>query len=331
MPNKFFYQCKVCQFSLHKVCYSMPKRVMHPADPNHHLTLSASSFTNQSTECEACGRCIAGFYYNCTKCSLYYHMLCVAMPLSVKIPSSHPHILKLELKPPYDFQCDLCDRPSYSGWLYRCRLCEFDAHISCAVTFKGTQSPLRSLGSKSHQHELMELLSEGMKKGIQVNNEKNLDRDQFQPLDQSILISEDFTLPSYHFSDACFSIDIAKSIWMNENTNEASREAFNHQVQLLGSKETEKDWTVTDSKHTKEKLEVARRQSFDFGKKYLKRELSLAPSTGMGSYVWEELGQENKKGNLNATNDRMQLKDQTTEIENVNLRRPFWSKLLMCF
>ncbi|KAK6149226.1 hypothetical protein DH2020_016751 [Rehmannia glutinosa] len=262
---------------------------MHPADPNHRLTLFASSLIAKlPTECEACERYISGFYYSCDKCSVYYHMLCIAMPLSVKIPFFHPHILKLEIKPPYDFQCDLCDRPSYSGWLYRCRLCEFDAHISCAVTFNGTDPSLleRSVSeiysvednrireTKFHQNEVMELLSEGMKKGVEVKNEKNLDRDQFRSLDQSIMISEDFTLPSYHFSDACFSIDIAKSI---------------------------------------------ERQSFDFREKYIKRELSLAPLTGIGSHVWEELSLENNNGHLNAVNERMQLKDQITEIENVRI------------
>ncbi|XP_057794802.1 protein VACUOLELESS GAMETOPHYTES-like [Salvia miltiorrhiza] len=117
MPRNFFYECKLCRFSLHKVCYSMPKKVMHPADPNHCLKLlTSSTVAEKSDECEACGRHIAGFHYSCTKCSLYYHMLCVALPLSLKMESSHPHVLKLELKPLYDFECDVCDRPSYNGW-----------------------------------------------------------------------------------------------------------------------------------------------------------------------------------------------------------------------
>lgn len=205
--NGFFYQCKICQFSLHKVCYAMPKEVSHPSDQNHNLTLQLpSSVSDQSNDCNACGSRIDGFYYSCTKCSIYCHMLCVALPLSVKIPSSHPHILKLELKPPYDFQCDLCDRPSYGGWLYRCELCEFDAHVSCAV--KGTQSPhqRRGLDSKSYEHEVMELLSEVMK-GTDVKNRDQDDQDHNH--NQSVHVPEDFALPSYQFSDACFSLDIS--------------------------------------------------------------------------------------------------------------------------
>ncbi|KAH6757234.1 hypothetical protein C2S52_023562 [Perilla frutescens var. hirtella] len=314
-PNSFFYQCKVCKFSLHKVCYSMPKKAMHPADPNHSLNLLTSFVAEETNECEACGRYIAGFYYNCTKCSLHFHMLCVAMPLSVKIPSSHPHILKLELKPLYDFKCDICDRPSYHGWHYHCRACEFDAHVSCAV--KGTHSPQQKFSpqiyslkggdgvneSKSHQRELMELLSEGMQR-VEVNNVKNLDHDDHhhhhdhdhhRPLDQSIQVSEAFTLPSCQFSDACFSLDITNT------------EACNHQIQ------TQKDWNVYDSKQNNEKLQLLKRQSFSFGMRDLKRE---APSTGICTNVWDELGRANENRNTNATNDRTLSKDQAKETQN---------------
>ncbi|KAK4413051.1 hypothetical protein Salat_2952300 [Sesamum alatum] len=130
--------------------------------------------------------------------------------------------------------------------------------------------------------------------GIKANNEKNLD--------QPSLISEDFTLASYNFSDACFSIDITKSIRIDENANDANREGFDHQVQIPGPKETAK---------------VAKRESCDLSKRDLKREVSLAPWTGIPSPVWEELGQGNKNRNLTATNDRMLLKDQTTKTENV--------------
>lgn len=311
-PNSFFYQCKICKFSLHKVCYSMPKKLMHPADPNHCLSLLTSSLEEKPDECEACGRDIAGFHYSCTRCSLYYHMLCVAMPLSVKIPSSHPHILKLELKPLYDFKCDICDRPSYHGWHYHCRLCEFDAHVSCAV--EGAQSPQKPVSqiysstdhdavheSKSHQHELMELLSEGMK----VKNVNNLDQDRHhRALDQSIAVSEAFTLPSCQFSDACFSLDISNP---------------NHQIQ------TQNEWIVHDSKQTNEKLQLLKRQSFSFGVRDLKRELSLAPSTGICTEVWDELGRGNENRNTKATNDRMVFKDQAKDTDNVRTLLPFFS------
>ncbi|XP_075490773.1 protein VACUOLELESS GAMETOPHYTES-like [Primulina tabacum] len=213
MPGTFCFQCKLCLFFLHKVCYRMPIKVLHPADPNHHLTLLAKP----TSRCEACGKHISGFCYRCTKCNLSYHMLCIALPLSLKIPSLHLHTLKLELKPPYDFQCDLCHKSSYSGWLYRCRLCEFDAHISCAVTYNKVTTRYHKrkadyLDSLSPQNELMEILSQGMK----VMEEKNSKDAIHEPQDQSSMVSENFTLPSYQFSGSCFSIDIAKSIQEDE-------------------------------------------------------------------------------------------------------------------
>ncbi|XP_073306875.1 protein VACUOLELESS GAMETOPHYTES-like [Primulina huaijiensis] len=213
MPGIFCFQCKLCLFFLHKVCYRMPIKLLHPADPNHHLTLLAKP----TSRCEACGKHISGFCYRCTKCNLSYHMLCIALPLSLKIPSLHLHTLKLELKPPYDFQCDLCHKSSYSGWLYRCRLCEFDAHISCAVTYNKVTTRYHKrkadyLDSISPQNELMEILSQGMK----VMEEKNSKDAIHEPQDQSSMVSENFTLPSYQLSGSCFSIDIAKSIQEDE-------------------------------------------------------------------------------------------------------------------
>ncbi|XP_047961528.1 uncharacterized protein LOC125206298 [Salvia hispanica] len=298
MPRNFFYQCKLCGFSLHKVCYSMPKKVMHPADPNHWLKLSTpSTVLEKPDECEACGRHIAGYYYSCTECPLSYHMLCVAMPLSVKIMSSHPHVLKLEFRPVYDFKCDVCDMPRFNGWHYHCRMCEFDAHVSCAV--KGAQPLLKddgTNGSKSHQHELMELLSEQMKH-VEVKNANNLDLDRdhhLQSLDQLSAISEVFTLPSCQFSDACFSLDVSKPIPIERNKNE---------------------WSECDSKQNNEKLQLLKRQSFSFGMKDLKREVTLAPSTGICTPVWDEMGRENENRNANAANNIMLFKDQAKETE----------------
>lgn len=320
MPRNFFYHCKICRFSLHKVCSSMPKKVVHPSDPNHCLDLSTSSLAEKSKECEACGRYIDGFYYSCIKCSLYCHMLCVAMPLSVKIASSHPHVLKLEVEPLYDFKCDVCEKPSYNGWHYHCRMCEFDAHVSCAVKGSSLLRDDRIDGSKSHHHELMELLSEGMRR-VEVKHANNLglglDHDHhLRHLDQSSTVSEAFTLPSCQFSDACFSLDISNSIPSEGNGYDAGREA---------------SWAVCDSKQNNDKLQLLKRQSFSFGVKELKREVTLPPSTGIRTPVWDELGRGNENRNTNVTNDRMHFKDQTTETEIVRTSLPSFNGFIVWF
>ncbi|XP_029127010.1 uncharacterized protein LOC114915853 [Cajanus cajan] len=130
-----YYRCKTCSFSLHHVCYKMPLITNHPSHPSHDLVLlviPSSPSTKATLHCAACGHHVTGFCYHCAECSIFFHSLCLALPVSLAI-IYHPHEIKLEYSPPYDFFCDLCNKPSYNGWLYRCTMCEFDTHVACAV------------------------------------------------------------------------------------------------------------------------------------------------------------------------------------------------------
>ncbi|XVF55999.1 hypothetical protein PTKIN_Ptkin06aG0081000 [Pterospermum kingtungense] len=140
-PATGYYRCKTCPFYLHQVCYNMPRKIQHSGHADHILTLQVMRSSGGETfHCEACGHHVNGFYYNCVECSTCYHILCLALPLSVAI-SSHLHTLKLEFSPPYDLQCDICkELASYNRWLYRCQICEFDAHLACAISNQRTQS-----------------------------------------------------------------------------------------------------------------------------------------------------------------------------------------------
>lgn len=147
--NKDYYTCKTCPFFLHNVCHNMPRKTEHPAHPTHHLTLQISpSSSIETLKCDACGHHVNGFYYSCSECSLCYHVLCSALPLSVSV-SSHTHQLKLTFSPPYNFSCDICCKPSYNGWLYRCQICEFDTHLLCAISNRRTQSFPNTLNGES--------------------------------------------------------------------------------------------------------------------------------------------------------------------------------------
>ncbi|KAK9075833.1 hypothetical protein SSX86_004162 [Deinandra increscens subsp. villosa] len=193
-PGKFYYRCKLCGFYLHQVCFSMPENVTHPSDPNHNLTLETFPTPSKlPITCKSCENPIKGFYYRCAKCTHYYHTLCLAAPLSLKTPS-HRHSLNIEFVPVYDFHCDLCDKPSYSGWVYHCNLCEFDAHLSCVLGNKGVVEP-HDRGNQ-RQDELMELLTGSS--NVAVPNH-----------DQSMQ-------SSFQLSDACFSIDFQKSLMGND-------------------------------------------------------------------------------------------------------------------
>ncbi|KAJ8754566.1 hypothetical protein K2173_005727 [Erythroxylum novogranatense] len=264
LPGKEFYTCKTCSFSLHWVCSSMPSRARHPSHPSHHLDLlDSNSSANNNFKCKACDQNIIGFYYSCTKCSLYYHILCSTLPLSVVMPS-HPHKLKMEFTPPYNFSCDVCHIPSHKGWLYRCRFCEFDTHISCAISNQKAQpvpqsdalrnsvksSPAaiaeisRRIDNQHESNELMQLLmrkfpseSEG-KFGQQVIHSptSGLSEKSSGPKGElsSTMLSEDLTIPSYQFSDFCFSIDIRKPYSdPNNNGSQQTLKEASYQDQMI--------------------------------------------------------------------------------------------------
>ncbi|XP_016452291.1 uncharacterized protein LOC107776864 [Nicotiana tabacum] len=274
-PDKFYYKCETCSYFLHQVCFNMPKNLEHLVDPIHHLTLlpMPSSSIHDSTRCKACEKEITGFSYTCAKCYSYYHTLCLALPLTLKLPS-HCHTLDLEFCPPYDFECDLCKKPCYKGWLYHCSSCEFDAHISCAITHKGEDihNPCESIyqskssdqvleketktGSKCH--ELMDLLSKYMK-----GTEKSISQDHVQLQVQQ-------QTPSYQFSDGCFSIDLAKSQLLNDE--QMRKGADYHAVEIPESKEKQNVAYVT-----------------------LTKGVNLSSSSGIGSEVWMGLGREMEK------------------------------------
>ncbi|CAN1144392.1 hypothetical protein LINPERHAP2_LOCUS14065, partial [Linum perenne] len=130
------------------------------------------------------------------------------------------HPLKIHFSPPYDFGCDLCRKPSYKGWLYRCRFCEFDAHIGCAISQRIGGGRISSSG-----REALDLLR--LRLGIErklgtAEAEADLEEEILSPLmlctpksDKSAIwgsrVSSVTEIPSYQFSDMCFSIDLHKS------------------------------------------------------------------------------------------------------------------------
>lgn len=136
--DQHYYRCKTCAFFLHQVCYKMPLITNHPSHPRHDLVLLLipssppinAIFTLNN--CVACRNHVTGLCYHCAECNIFFHALCMSLPLSLSI-THHPHKIKLEFSPPYDFFCDLCNKPSYKGWLYRCSMCEFDIHLACAL------------------------------------------------------------------------------------------------------------------------------------------------------------------------------------------------------
>ncbi|XP_028808694.1 uncharacterized protein LOC114763239 [Neltuma alba] len=281
-PGKSYYGCKSCAFCLHYFCYKLPIITQHPAHSSHDLVLllvpSSSAASNGTVKCLACGHHITAFCYHCAECSIYFHAFCLALPLSLST-AYHPHKLKLEFSPPYDFFCDVCKKTSYNGWLYRCNLCEFDMHLACAVqnlepyslhhpSFSQSNTLLRKIGSPQLTHmksnggvgdnsigsEILHLLARQMGGEIRGNTrgkvlgwdkrissprqsrmasvelqltEQSSARESANleartPLQDKLTPRSDVsTPPSYQFSDACFSIDLAKSYAATRSLAEA--------------------------------------------------------------------------------------------------------------
>ncbi|KAK9124982.1 hypothetical protein Scep_013828 [Stephania cephalantha] len=112
----------------------MPRRITHPADGTHTLTLlTAPVYPEGVFRCDACGRKGKGFCFHCKECQLDIHVHCAVLPLSVA-HRAHHHPLTLTFRSPYkknSFCCDICKGIGLNQWLYRCALCSFDVHLDC--------------------------------------------------------------------------------------------------------------------------------------------------------------------------------------------------------
>ncbi|PIN03612.1 hypothetical protein CDL12_23848 [Handroanthus impetiginosus] len=137
------YICESCNYCLHKPCSDMPLNLSHQVDQEHTLTLLPKGGAFQ---CNACGALGTGFCYHCAACDLDLHTVCAFMRPSVK-GAAHVHTLKLYFEPPYEnraFMCDVCGESGSNHWLYRCDLCQFDAHLKCAKKQPQIDRKLRS-------------------------------------------------------------------------------------------------------------------------------------------------------------------------------------------
>lgn len=148
--DDFIYSCNPCNFHLHLSCTKFPQLITHPSHASHPLTLlPVSTYPGGVFNCDACNRRGNGFSYHCHLCDFDLHAVCASKPLSVG-HHLHDHPLMLTFKNPYEtkgFSCDICLKIGAKQWLYRCGVCEFDAHLHCATgTLPPPQPPQQSGG-----------------------------------------------------------------------------------------------------------------------------------------------------------------------------------------
>ena len=417
--NKDYYTCKTCPFYLHNVCHNMPKRTQHPSHPNHHLTLqisppkSPSSLDHEPLKCEACeGHIDGAYYYSCGECDhrLCYHVLCSALPLSVSV-SCHTHELKLTFSPPYNFSCDICGRPSGAakGWLYRCQICEFDTHLTCAIarrkaqpfpealvngqtTHSSSKSSLRirriSVDYHSEVDEVMQLVTER----FLCHNDESLKRDfirlkspkenvhdcgasrttigQMEAKNIGVIspslgqpfphqgpltpVSEETSMvASFQLSDACFSIDLARSYSGYDAKNQGRAEAKDgdHHNQTSSGPKVEGSKIDSHEKTAHDEMTKLNSQLSDLKPQ---KKLSAYGNFGLGSHNYsfnvgrderllkeaflvrndtltrEELGQKGKKGKVSENKGKTTTKSHTVSSLILDLDIIVWCNFYLC-
>lgn len=147
-PN---YKCTKsnCEFTLHKSCFELPRKIQHNSHPNHPLTLYPTLPERDITYfgCNACGGVPKSFVYECLECNFSLHAKCAtAWPENVSC-EDHQHSLTLQYEWPFPIEncahifCKVCyGLCNDSKWLYYCAECQFGAHLQCATIKKEDSS-----------------------------------------------------------------------------------------------------------------------------------------------------------------------------------------------
>ncbi|KAJ4840033.1 hypothetical protein Tsubulata_033349 [Turnera subulata] len=146
--GSWVYNCNMCNYFLHVSCAQLPQQITHPCDQTHVLSLlPIPIYPGGLFSCDACGEQGNGFSYHCGACNIDLHTACAAMPLSLN-HQSHHHQLHLLFSVPYPnqgFSCDICHNLGSKQWLYRCNICEFDAHLDCAAREATAPTPAQQV------------------------------------------------------------------------------------------------------------------------------------------------------------------------------------------
>ncbi|KAL8062145.1 hypothetical protein ABFX02_02G127500 [Erythranthe guttata] len=152
---------------------SLPKKLTHPIDKRHALTLLAKpAYGKGRFRCDACRESGYGYSYHCRLCGIDLHVSCAMLPLSVT-HDSHVHTLYLIFESLYSnnkFPCDVCMRPGSRQWLYRCKPCGFNAHLNCAAgdivprvhNQSRSNEPMKRPQDAEMAHGLMQLITTGV-------------------------------------------------------------------------------------------------------------------------------------------------------------------------
>ncbi|PWA65762.1 zinc finger, PHD-type [Artemisia annua] len=156
-----YYECKSCDYSLHKFCAELPEiQNNHPLHPGHNLTLSELDLRAKFSfeyewmchvlsTCDACGEKHDGHFFQCIICPRYrIHVDCALLPAKLLIQHrtnetfTHSHPLTLaysfsfsEKRARFTPLCRVCGGAFNEHlWIYKCDKCRYYAHVHCATS-----------------------------------------------------------------------------------------------------------------------------------------------------------------------------------------------------
>lgn len=149
------FSCQQCDFQLHNFCaFSPPALKAHPFHSHHQLLFYSKPVKGgiMQSKCDICAKPIKGFAFRCGVCSFQMHPCCAMLSLEMKMPSVHPHPLRMVGATTSSVVeqasslvgCGECKRRR-SGRVYRCTVCDYQVHAVCA---KSVKNGLREKGYK---------------------------------------------------------------------------------------------------------------------------------------------------------------------------------------
>ncbi|MCD7446819.1 hypothetical protein HAX54_016913 [Datura stramonium] len=156
------YKCTKpnCEFTLHKSCFELPRKLQHNSHPNHSLTLYPTLPERDSLYfgCNACGEEPKSFVYECLECNFSLHAKCATSWPKNVTREDHQHSLTLQYEWPFPIDdcvhifCEVCNGLcNDSKWLYYCTECKLGTHLQCATVKKEDGSSLANDEEKEEE------------------------------------------------------------------------------------------------------------------------------------------------------------------------------------
>ncbi|KAK9060599.1 hypothetical protein SSX86_021305 [Deinandra increscens subsp. villosa] len=148
-----YYNCKSCDYSLHKFCAELPRtHENHPLDPGHRLEFRPpSSYERKCFVCNLEFKDVA-FYY-CEVCNEYMDIICATVSEHKVSHPSHPHQL-VQMFGPIVSNCRACGG-KHEGVFFQCITCHmFRISVDCALLPTKLLIQKHTYATFTHSHPL---------------------------------------------------------------------------------------------------------------------------------------------------------------------------------